>query len=112
MKSVKILYPGQNGTKKWVAAYGDALLYVRYRHDKKAGRRYTTVEVIVDEALIKRKNSQPPANKLVMIRVYQHERYLQNMMKSVGGCWKPQCGLWQIPYGEVVALGLENRIES
>ncbi|MBN2414785.1 hypothetical protein JXO52_03035 [bacterium] len=52
------------------------------------------VEVIVDEAVLKKKKAQPPGNKLVMIRVYQHERYVQKMIKSVGACWNPQCGLW------------------
>jgi hypothetical protein len=40
--------PGQKGTKRLQARFGDRLLYVRYRYDRDAGRRYTTAEIIID----------------------------------------------------------------
>jgi hypothetical protein len=40
--------PGQKGTKRLQARFGDRLLYVRYRYDRDAGRRFTTVEIIID----------------------------------------------------------------
>jgi hypothetical protein len=43
------LRPGQKGTKKLVAEYGDRLVAVRYRYDIERRRRYKTVELIVDE---------------------------------------------------------------
>ncbi len=42
--------PGQNGTKRYMENYGDRLLCVRYRYDKPKGRRYTTVELIEEDA--------------------------------------------------------------
>ena len=42
--------PGQNGTKRYMEKYGDRLLCVRYRYDKPKGRRFTTVELIEEDA--------------------------------------------------------------
>lgn len=50
---VKTLWPPQAGTIKLSRRYGPALLCVRYRHDEAGLRRYTTVELIVDEAPVK-----------------------------------------------------------
>lgn len=47
---VKTLWPPQAGTIKLSRRYGPALLCVRYRHDETGLRRYTTIELIVDEA--------------------------------------------------------------
>ncbi|MEJ5346981.1 MAG: hypothetical protein WHS83_18885 [Chloroflexus sp.] len=43
------LKPGQRGTKKLQALYGDRLICVRYRYDIATGRRLKTIELIVDE---------------------------------------------------------------
>lgn len=43
------LKPGQRGTKKLQAMYGDRLICVRYRYDAEHGRRLKTIELIVDE---------------------------------------------------------------
>ena len=42
------LAPGQNGTKKLLAIYGDRLVCVRYRHDAERKQRHKTVELIVE----------------------------------------------------------------
>ncbi|MCU0493482.1 MAG: hypothetical protein MUD01_17995 [Chloroflexaceae bacterium] len=44
------LRPGQRGTKKLLAVYGDQLLCVRYRYDEESRKRFKTVELIVDIA--------------------------------------------------------------
>ena len=43
----KRLAPGQNGTKRYLNQYGNALVCVRYRQDQ--SQRYTTVEIVVDQ---------------------------------------------------------------
>ena len=43
------LKPGDKGTKRLVAEYGERLLCVRYRYDKERGKRLKTVELIVEE---------------------------------------------------------------
>lgn len=56
MHVLAIRRPGQRGTLKLLEHYGKPLVCVRYRYDAKAGKRYKTAEVIVDETLW-----QPPA---------------------------------------------------
>jgi hypothetical protein len=50
MHVLAIRRPGQRGTQKLVALYGDRLVCVRYRYDAASGTRYKTVELIVDQA--------------------------------------------------------------
>lgn len=45
-----VLKPGQRGTRQLVAQYGEQLLCVRYRYDEVAGKRYKTIELIIDTA--------------------------------------------------------------
>ncbi len=45
----KTLHPGDMGTKRLLSEYGDQLVCVRYRDDKHAQKRFTTVELIIDE---------------------------------------------------------------
>ena len=45
-----IRQPGQPGTKRLVEQYGPKLVCVRYRYDAEAGKRYKTVELIVEES--------------------------------------------------------------
>jgi hypothetical protein len=44
------LKPGQNGTKKLLARFGERLVCVRYRYDEARRQRFTTVELIVAQA--------------------------------------------------------------
>jgi hypothetical protein len=50
MEARAILRPGQNRTKKLVTRFGDRLICVRYRYDTTRRKRFTTVELIVDES--------------------------------------------------------------
>jgi len=49
MRAHVTLQPGQKGTKKLLAEYGDQLVCVRYRDDKASRRQLKTVELIVEE---------------------------------------------------------------
>jgi hypothetical protein len=50
MEARATLRPGQRGTKKLVTRFGDRLICVRYRYDAARRKRFTTVELIVDES--------------------------------------------------------------
>lgn len=50
MEARATLRPGQRGTKKLVTRFGDRLICVRYRYDSTRRKRFTTVELIVDES--------------------------------------------------------------
>jgi hypothetical protein len=50
------------------------------------------------------------ANKIIELKVNYEEAHLQKLIKSAGGRWNREKKLWELPYKDVVALGLENRI--
>jgi hypothetical protein len=51
----KTLRPGQDGTKKLLRRYGEALVCVRYREAEGGRTRRITVELIIEEAQIQRR---------------------------------------------------------
>jgi len=118
MKTRLLLRPGQNGTKKLVARYGDRLLAVRYRYDEEKRKRFKTVELIVDEV-----PWEPPTgaserryrrqyHDLVGVRVHWHETELRERLKQAGAIWRPRQKLWEASYSTVVMLEITDRIES
>ena len=104
------LNPGQRGTKKLLAKYGDRLICVRYRYDEQTKKRYKTVELIEDEVDWEPKAKQIADQTVVEIHIDWSEEELREQVKSAGGRWNPERKLWRLPYGEVAALGLEKRI--
>jgi hypothetical protein len=98
----KRLKPGQPGTLKLARRYGDALLYVRYRHDEQRAERCTTVELVIDRA--------PLATRMVAIRLRFDERALRAMLHQAGAQWDRQAGVWRLPYQLAQALNIEHRM--
>ncbi len=49
MRTGSKLRPGQRGTKKLLAQYGERLVAVRYWYDEEKEIRYKTIEIIVEE---------------------------------------------------------------
>lgn len=104
------LKPGQKGTHKLLEQYGQRLFCVRYRYDEARKKRYKTVELIVEES-----DWSPPsikAAKLVAIQIERQEYELQRRVKQAGGKWHPEQKVWLLSYGQVVTLGLEDRIKQ
>lgn len=125
MHVLAIRRPGQRGTLKLMEHYGSQLVCVRYRYDAKAGKRYKTAEIIVEEAEWRPPSPHPMAPKPVLktdyldevpernevgVKVFFRENELRNQVKAAGGRWSKSDKLWQIPYKAAVALGLEHRI--
>jgi hypothetical protein len=50
MQARRILTPGQKGMKKFLERYGKQLVCVRYRYDDQRRKRFTTIEIIVEES--------------------------------------------------------------
>jgi hypothetical protein len=101
----RTLKPGQPGTMRFVERYGDELVCVRYRYDVKNKKRYTTVEIIVENSQLK-----PRKNKIMNIRIEYGEVYLGRQVKAAGGKWNKAKKIWELPYKAVVQLGLTHRI--
>lgn len=101
--------PGQPGAKKWTKKYGNRLVCVRYRYDEAQEFKTKTVEIIVEKKHRKPKK-KIPSNKIVDLRIVYGETRLGLLVKAAGGRWNKEKKLWEIPYKEVKALGLENRM--
>jgi hypothetical protein len=111
------LNPGQRGTKKLLRQYGSQLICVRYRYDEEKKRRYKTVELIVDEVPWEPKEqgpepawNEPSPHEEVHIRIDNTDRALRERLKAAHGRWNLHLKFWTLPYREVVAMGLKDRI--
>jgi len=105
----KTLRPQQAGTLKLLRRFGDALVCVRYRSDVKGRRRYTTVELIVAEAPIRRRGEPPPP---VGVKIGFDEAVLRQRAKERGARWDSTNRLWLMPRSTARALGLTHRIQE
>lgn len=106
----KKLKPGQPETKRLVSQYSQSLLNARYRYDLEQRKRFKTIELIIEESFW-----QPPAkpisgDEIVGIQVGVNEVELQRKVKAAGGKWNYNRKVWEIRYGEVVRLGLMDRL--
>ena len=78
---VKRLLPSQPGAQKLARRYGEALVCVRYRHDPLGKLRYTTVELIVDEAPVAYRVSP---DEIVMVHIDFDDAKRQKQAKAGG----------------------------
>jgi len=106
MQARRTLTPGQKGTKKFLDRYGEHLVCVRYRYDEQRRKRFTTVEIIVEESGW----SPPEKPEIVGLRVEFQETDLQRRVRQAGGKWNSAKRVWEIHYDQAVALGLKKRI--
>ncbi len=73
-------------------------------------RKIKTVELIIDESPLTFNPSKIPMNKIMQLTVAYGEVHVGKLIRAAGGRLNRKEKLWQLPYGEVLALGLENRI--
>jgi hypothetical protein len=60
--------------------------------------------------LIRNKHYSIRTEQRLGIRVDYRESKLRDRVKAAGGIWRPRHKLWELPYAEVIALGLESRM--
>jgi hypothetical protein len=104
------LKPGEKGTKRLTAQYGDRLLRVRYRYDAERKKRIKTVELIVEEVDWQPRRFKPAT--IVGVRVLWGEPELAGSVKRAGGIWNRSKRLWEVRYDRALKLGLADRIEA
>lgn len=85
-------------------------LQLQYREDYERKLRLKTIELIIDKSPLITNVSKIPANKIMSVRVKYGEVHLGRAIKSAGGRWNRNRKVWELPYQEVQALGLEKRI--
>jgi hypothetical protein len=107
MQTRLTLKPTQKGAKRLLAQYGDKLLCVRYRYDRRTKKRYKTVELIVEEVDWE---PRPKRDEIVGVKVAFSEIDLRHQVKNAGGQWNPGRKMWELRYDRVVELGLEGRM--
>lgn len=109
LKSYAHLKPGENGTKRLLARYGESLLCVRYRYDAIRGVRLKTVEIVVDE-----KPGTPmfllQDSEMVPIEVRFEETELRERLRKLRARWDPVKKVWMVPYRFVRGTELMARI--
>jgi hypothetical protein len=106
------LRPGDPGTKRHVEQFGKQLVAVRYRYDEAKLRRYTTVEIIVDDRPWRPEQRFSDPDRLVGLRVGYAEEAMRLCVRAAGGAWDRATKLWWIPLHAVVQLGFEERIAA
>lgn len=110
MKTRARLKPGQNGTKKFVEKYGEALVCVRYRYDSENHKQYKTVEIIVSESDWTPPPAKYPDSTMVSLKIGVKEMAAQEQVRAVGGRWDKGKKLWIVPYGCIAGTKLEKFI--
>ena len=104
------LKPGQKGTKRLVAEYGDRLICVRYRYDARRKKRLKTVELLVAEADWDPPRARVTPDRIVALRVAFADMAVRDQVKQAGGRWDAQRRVWHLRYDRVLALGLAARV--
>ena len=104
---IKKLSPGDAGTKRLSERYGKDLVCVRYRQDREAKRRYTTVEIVVDSGPL-HPTALMRAGQLV--RIGLNESDLRQAVVKLGAIWDPTQRAWRMSQEAVKKLQLEQRL--
>ena len=102
----KTLWPGQAGTLKLMHLHGTPLVCVRYRRDANGLRRYTTVEIVVDTAIVK---SDKAKRQMFDVAIAFEEQSLRTLAKKHGAKWSPERKMWTLSGQAVQALNLVHR---
>ncbi len=110
MNTCRKLQPGEPGTKKLVARYGENLICVRYRYDFAGQRRLKTVELVVEEVPWQPPVEEVSPTQVMRVWIPYDDRELQKQMEAGSGKWNQQQQAWELPYREVVELGLTDFI--
>ncbi len=104
------LKPGQKGTKKLVAEYGDALVCVRYRYDEASGTRLKTVGLVVEKTAWKPSARNFADSDLVPVRIRFSDTVSREKAKAAKGRWDPEKKLWFMRFGKIRGTSLERHI--
>jgi len=110
MRTRLTLHPDQDGAKQLRDRYGERLVCVRYRYDETTKERWKTVELIIEKSAWEPPPPRWQEDTLVALQVAAPEREVRQQVKAAGGKWNPRRVVWELSYGQVIALGLTDRI--
>ena len=100
------------GTKKLQDRYGERLVCVRYLYDEATGKRYKTVELIVDDATWQGKPRRPRIqdHDMVAVRIAWADLETRIAIKAAGAIWRPRHRLWEVDWKTVRKLKLQDKV--
>jgi hypothetical protein len=101
----KKLKPSQRGAIKLARSYGSELLCVRYRENPDGTERITTVELIIERAVIQKRD-----DPVVAFKLRHDETDLRTWAKSQGARYNGTTQMWHLRRSEVLRKGLKSRI--
>ena len=104
---VKRMSPTQPGALKLARRYGDALVCVRYRHDAQGQHRYTTVELVVDDAPVK---GTANLDEIVSVFLPFSDAHRRQLVLNHGASWNAKSRLWSMSRRIAKKLRLAGRI--
>src|SRR4030065_83584 len=90
METSLSLAPGQNGTKKLLARYGERLVRGRYRYDASRKVRQKTVDLIVEPTpwSPRQRSARREPHDMVAVRIEYSETALRERIKTAGVIWR------------------------
>ena len=94
MEIRKTLRPGDMGTRRLLEQYGEQLIRVCYRIDKIAHKRYTTVELVVDE----KPYIATKPDIFAWVKVNYDEFEARQKLKTAGAKWIIEEKVWIVHY--------------
>jgi hypothetical protein len=97
--------PNQRGAIKLARLYGPELLCVRYRENPDGTELLTTVELIVERAIIQKR-----ADPVVAFKIRHGETDLRGLAQAKGAKFDGRTKLWKLARSEVLRMGLRHRI--
>ena len=113
MEVEKTLRPGAEGTAKYLRRFGKRLVCVRHRIDRQQNKRYTTVELILDERPRRSHAEREPRDEnlqMCRLRVQPHETSLIALLRQAGARWQPETRTWLLYGMDVEKYCLWDRV--
>ena len=101
----KKIKPSQRGAIKLARSYGGELICVRYRENPEGTERLTTVELLVERAVIQKRD-----DPIVSFKIKHDELEFRSMAMSRGAKYDARNQMWQLCRSEVLRMGLKSRI--
>jgi hypothetical protein len=101
----KTIAPMDRGAIKLARQHGPALVCVRYRVNAIGDERLTTVELVVERAIVERRN-----DPVVAFKIHPWEDELRQRARQRGARYDAATRMWKLVKREVLRLGLRHRI--
>ncbi len=101
----KKIKPSQRGAIKLARVHGKELLCVRYRESPDGTERLTTIELIVERAVIQKRD-----DPVVSFKIKLEEVELRRLAQAKGAKYDGKNFMWKLTRSEVIRMGLKNRI--